>query len=103
MLRASRGVVRSTAGVPRILFLHNAPHLVDAYAKLPAGVIATDGRLDLGSLKHRCPDRAPQGDIDQPSYSPAPKQRGGRLAHYLTRSIASATSSALVMASCPKH
>ena len=52
------------AGVPRILFLQNAPHLVDAYAKLPAEVIATDWRLNLGDLKHRCPDRAIQGNID---------------------------------------
>lgn len=52
------------AGVPRIMFLQNAPHLVDAYAKLPAEVIATDWRLDLGALKSRCPDRAIQGNID---------------------------------------
>lgn len=52
------------AGVPRILFLQNAPHLVDAYAKLPVEAIATDWRLNLGSLKHRYPDRAIQGNID---------------------------------------
>ena len=52
------------AGVPRILFLQNAPHLVDAYAKLPAEVLATDWRLDLGELQRRYPDRAVQGNID---------------------------------------
>jgi uroporphyrinogen decarboxylase len=52
------------AGVPRIMFLQNAPHLVDAYAKLPAEVIATDWRLDMAALKRRCPDRAVQGNID---------------------------------------
>jgi uroporphyrinogen decarboxylase len=52
------------AGVPRILFLQNAPHLVDAYAKLPAEVLATDWRLNLGELQQRYPERAVQGNID---------------------------------------
>ena len=52
------------AGVPRILFLQNAPHLVDAYAELPAEALATDWRLDLGALQRRHPDRAVQGNID---------------------------------------
>jgi uroporphyrinogen decarboxylase len=52
------------AGVPRILFLQNAPHLVDAYAALPAEVLATDWRLDLGELQRRHPERAVQGNID---------------------------------------
>jgi uroporphyrinogen decarboxylase len=52
------------AGVPRILFLQNAPHLVDAYAGLPAEVLATDWRSDLGELQRRYPGRAVQGNID---------------------------------------
>ena len=52
------------AGVPRILFLQNAPHLVDAYARLPAEVLATDWRMDLGALAAHYPDRAVQGNID---------------------------------------
>jgi uroporphyrinogen decarboxylase len=52
------------AGVPRILFLQNAPHLVDAYAQLPAEVLATDWRLNLGELQRRYPERAVQGNID---------------------------------------
>lgn len=52
------------AGVPRILFLQNAPHLVDAYAKLPAEVLATDWRIDLADLQRRCPLRAVQGNLD---------------------------------------
>ena len=40
------------AGVPRILFLQNAPHLLDAYASLPAEV------------QRRYPARAVQGNID---------------------------------------
>jgi uroporphyrinogen decarboxylase len=52
------------AGVPRIVFLQNAPHLVDAYAELPAEVLATDWRMDLGRLAVAHPDRAIQGNID---------------------------------------
>ena len=52
------------AGIPRIMFLQNAPHLVDAYAQLPAEVIATDWRADLGELQRRTPERAVQGNID---------------------------------------
>jgi len=52
------------AGIPRILFLQNAPHLVDAYASLPTEVLATDWRLDLGELQRRYPERAVQGNID---------------------------------------
>jgi len=52
------------AGVPRILFLQNAPHLVEAYAELPAEVLATDWRLNLGDLQRRYPTRAVQGNLD---------------------------------------
>jgi uroporphyrinogen decarboxylase len=52
------------AGIPRIMFLQNAPHLVEAYAKLPAEVIATDWRVELATLQRQCPDRAVQGNID---------------------------------------
>jgi uroporphyrinogen decarboxylase len=40
--------------IPRILFVQNAPHLVDAYASLPAEVLAVDWR----------PDRAVQGNLE---------------------------------------
>jgi uroporphyrinogen decarboxylase len=52
------------AGVPRILFVQNAPHLVDAYAELPAEVLATDWRMDLRELQRRYPERAVQGNLD---------------------------------------
>src|SRR5690606_5055092 len=52
------------AGVPRILFLQNAPHLVEAYAELPAEVLAVDWRVDLGTLQRQHPGRAVQGNID---------------------------------------
>ena len=52
------------AGLPRILFLQNAPHLVDAYASLPAEVLGVDWRVDLGELQRRHPERAVQGNLE---------------------------------------
>jgi len=52
------------AGVPRILFLQNAPHLVEAYAELPCEVLGVDWRVDLGALQRRFPARAVQGNLD---------------------------------------
>ncbi len=52
------------AGVPRILFLQNAPHLVDAYAELPAEALAVDWRVDLPALQRWHPQRAVQGNVD---------------------------------------
>jgi uroporphyrinogen decarboxylase len=53
-----------SAGVPRILFLQNAPHLVDAYASLPAEVLGVDWRVDLPALQRRYPERAVQGNLE---------------------------------------
>ena len=53
------------AGIKRILFLNNAPHLVNAYASLPAEGLAVDWRVDLRSLQQRHGHRlALQGNID---------------------------------------
>ena len=52
------------AGVPRILFLQNAPHLMDAYASLPAEVLGVDWRIDLAEIKQRYPKRAVQGNLE---------------------------------------
>lgn len=52
------------AGIPRILFLQNAPHLMDAYASLPAEVLGVDWRVDLPLLKQRYPQRAVQGNLE---------------------------------------
>ena len=52
------------AGIPRILFLQNAPHLVEAYAALPAEALATDWRIDLAELQRAHPHHAIQGNID---------------------------------------
>jgi uroporphyrinogen decarboxylase len=52
------------AGVPRILFLQNAPHLMDAYASLPAEVLGVDWRIDLPQLAARYTQRAVQGNLE---------------------------------------
>ena len=53
------------AGLKRILFVQNAPHLVDAYAELPAEVLAVDWRVDLTALQRRHGGRrAVQGNVD---------------------------------------
>ena len=53
------------AGVPRILFLQDAPHLVEAAAELPAEALAVDWRVDLPTLRRRPgPDRPLQGNLD---------------------------------------
>jgi uroporphyrinogen decarboxylase len=53
-----------SAGIPRILFLQNAPHLMEAYASLPAEVLGVDWRVDLPALQRRYPDRAVQGNLE---------------------------------------
>jgi uroporphyrinogen decarboxylase len=52
------------AGIPRILFLQNAPHLMDAYASLPCEVLGVDWRIDLPALQQRYPQRAVQGNLE---------------------------------------
>ncbi len=52
------------AGIPRILFLQNAPHLMEAYASLPAEVLGVDWRIELGDLQRRYPERAVQGNLE---------------------------------------
>ena len=53
------------AGVPRILFINDAPHLMDAIAELPFEALACDWRLDLGKMKQLVGDaRAVQGNLD---------------------------------------
>ena len=52
------------ADVPRILFLQNAPHLMEAYASLPAEVLSVDWRVDIADVQARYTNRAVQGNID---------------------------------------
>jgi len=52
-------------GVPRIMFVQDAPHLVDAYAALGSEALAVDWREDLPSLRARLPEtKALQGNLD---------------------------------------
>lgn len=52
-------------GIPRILFVQDAPHLVGAYAALDAEALAVDWREDLGDLRTTLgPDRVLQGNLD---------------------------------------
>ncbi len=52
------------AGVPRILFLHSAPQLVDDYADLPCEALGVDWRTDLAALRRRRPELCLQGNLD---------------------------------------
>ncbi len=53
------------AGVPRILFLLDAPHLLEAAVELPAEALAIDWRLDLAEVRRKVgPERALQGNLD---------------------------------------
>lgn len=53
------------AGVPRILFINDAPHLMDAIAGLPFEALACDWRLELGAVKKLVGEsRAVQGNLD---------------------------------------
>jgi uroporphyrinogen decarboxylase len=53
------------AGVPRILFLQDAPHLVEHYATLPSEGLALDWRIDLAGLRERLgTGKALQGNLD---------------------------------------
>ncbi|MEO7087145.1 MAG: uroporphyrinogen decarboxylase [Gemmatimonadaceae bacterium] len=52
-------------GVPRILFVQDAPHLVESYAALPSEAIAVDWREDLPALRAKVgPTKAIQGNLD---------------------------------------
>lgn len=53
------------AGVPRILFVNDAPHLLADYAALPCEALACDWRIDMLALRELAGEsRAIQGNID---------------------------------------
>jgi uroporphyrinogen decarboxylase len=55
----------SMLGVPRILFLQDASHLVPHYAQLPSEALAVDWREDLAALRASIgPEKALQGNLD---------------------------------------
>jgi len=52
-------------GVPRILFVQDAPHLAEAYGELPAEALAVDWREDLALLRSRLgAAKVLQGNLD---------------------------------------
>ncbi|MFN8574165.1 MAG: uroporphyrinogen decarboxylase [Gemmatimonadaceae bacterium] len=52
-------------GIPRILFLQDASHLVDQYLALPAEALAVDWREDLADLRSKVGVSRPlQGNLD---------------------------------------
>jgi uroporphyrinogen decarboxylase len=51
-------------GVPRIMFVQDAPHLVEHYAALQAEAIAVDWREDLANVQRIAGNRAVQGNLD---------------------------------------
>lgn len=52
-------------GVPRILFVQDAPHLIESYAQLSAEVLAVDWREDLAALQAgAAAGKAVQGNLD---------------------------------------
>jgi uroporphyrinogen decarboxylase len=76
------------AGVPRILFLQNAPHLMDAYASLPAEVLGVDWRVELPLLQRRYPQRAVQGNLDPAILTAGPKATRAAAAELLATTAA---------------
>jgi uroporphyrinogen decarboxylase len=53
------------AGIPRVYFAHDAPHLADAAATLPTEALALCWRADLPALRKRTrPDIVLQGNLD---------------------------------------
>ena len=58
-------VAMGEAKIPRILFLQDAAHLLEAYAALPSEGLSVDWRLDLKEVRQRVPkDKVLQGNID---------------------------------------
>ncbi len=52
-------------GVPRILFMQNASHLVDEMITLPADGFSVDWRVDMAALRRSLgPEKALQGNLD---------------------------------------
>lgn len=63
LLKVLEGIAGT--GVPRILFFQDAPHLVDAYAALPAEAVSVDWRTDVPALQRRLNgSKAVQGNLD---------------------------------------
>ena len=80
----------SSLGIPRILFVQDASHLVPAYAALGAEALSVDWREDLGCLRTRLGSGvALQGNLD-----PAILLGGARATADATRALLSRVPSA---------
>lgn len=80
----------ASLGVPRILFVQDASHLVPHYAALPSEGLAVDWREDLAALRRAVgPRRALQGNLDPALLvaGPEPTRRAAQelLAHVPAR------------------
>ncbi len=52
-------------GIPRILFVQDAPHLVEAYGDLPSEALAVDWREDLATVRQHVGEaKTLQGNLD---------------------------------------
>lgn len=73
-------------GIPRILFVQDASHLVPAYAALPAEALAVDWREDLAALRaNGGAGRALQGNLDPAVLLAGPEATARAAAALLTR------------------
>lgn len=69
------------AGIRRILFLQDAPHLVPAFSRLPVDALSVDWREDLATIRRRLGSTpALQGNLDPAVLlaGPEPTQRAAR-------------------------
>ncbi len=63
-----------SAGVPRIYFAQDAPHLLPGIADLPTEAFSFDWRVDLAAMRRTLPEgRAIQGNIDPAILSAGPE------------------------------
>ena len=76
-------------GIPRILFVQDAAHLVDAYGALPSEALAVDWREDLPALRSRLgPAKVLQGNLDPAVLLAGPEATARAARDLLTRAPA---------------
>ena len=76
----------ASIGVPRILFLHGAPHLIEEMIELPAEAFSFDWRVDLEDVRRRLgPDRAVQGNLDPAILTAGPEATAAAARDLLAR------------------
>jgi uroporphyrinogen decarboxylase len=74
------------AGVPRILFVNDAAHLLHDYAALPSEALAVDWRIDLAEVRRTIgPQRGLQGNLDPATLMAGPDATRSALRGLLSR------------------